>query len=296
MPVEGDMSDGPASGVGRALPTIPESSDPRMTSTRRILFGTRSFYLDDSNGAAVAHRTLAAALARWGFAVEALCAATVDAGEGPDPAYRLAALGVPFVAAGGDAWAVGPAGIDATDPAQLRATVDAVPLTALRRPLKRLARPDPFEAAEFLRLFEATRRRFRPDVLVTYGGDPLTREVLARSRRAGIATVFALHNFLYTGRDSFVNFACLENPVRPVRHRPGRGEGHLVTMMARIERLELDQLARWPTPRSLLVDSPARGGHPRAARAQRRGPAPPIPGGFRRPAGRARARVEGRRA
>jgi glycosyltransferase involved in cell wall biosynthesis len=40
-------------------------------------------------------------------------------------------------------------------------------------------------------------------VLVTYGGDALTREILARARRAGIATVFALHNFLYTDRSPF---------------------------------------------------------------------------------------------
>jgi len=185
-----------------------------MTSTRRVLFCTRAFYLDDSNGAAVANRTLAAALARWGFAVEALCGATVDAGERHDPGDRLAALGVPFVAAGGDAWAVGPGGIDAADPAQLRAAVDGVPLTALRRPLRRLANPDPFEAAEFLRLFEATRRRFRPDVLVTYGGDPLTREVLARSRRSGVATVFALHNFLYTDRSPFADVDAVVVPSR----------------------------------------------------------------------------------
>lgn len=186
----------------------------RPTQTHRILFCTRSFYLDDSNGAAVAHRALAAALAQWGFAVEALCGSTIDAGERPDPADRFAALGVPFEAFGGDAWAVGPGGIDATDPARLRAIVDGVPLTALRRPLRRPAQPDPFEAAEFLRLFEATRRRFQPDVLITYGGDPLTREVLARARRAGIATVFALHNFLYTDRSPFAHVDAVIVPSR----------------------------------------------------------------------------------
>ncbi|HWE36477.1 MAG TPA: glycosyltransferase, partial [Isosphaeraceae bacterium] len=115
---------------------------------------------------------------------------------------------------GGGSWAVGAGGIDASDPAHLRAHVGGVPITVLRRPLCRLAGPDPLEGAEFLRLFEATRRRFRPDVLVTYGGDRLTREILARSRRAGIATVFALHNFLYTDRTPFAHADAVVVPSR----------------------------------------------------------------------------------
>ena len=138
-----------------------------MTSARRLLFCSRSFYLDDSNGAAVAHRTLARSLVAWGTPVEALSGVVIDGGGGADPAEVLATRGIAFLGIGGDSWAIGAGGIDASDPANLRASVGGVPLTVSRRPLRRLAHPDPFEVAELLRLFEATRRRFRPDVLVT---------------------------------------------------------------------------------------------------------------------------------
>ena len=42
-------------------------------------------------------------------------------------------------------------------------------------------------------------------MLVTYGGDPLTLEILARARRLGIATVFTLHNFGYPLASHFSN-------------------------------------------------------------------------------------------
>jgi glycosyltransferase involved in cell wall biosynthesis len=177
----------------------------RHSPIRRVLFFCRTFYLDDSNGAAVAHRALAAALARWGFVIEALCGTTFDTVARGDPAEHLAARGIPLEYAGGDTWDVGPGGITAADPAHLRTAIDGVALTVQRRPTRRLAPPDPFEAAELLALFESTCGRFRPDVLVTYGGDPLTQEVLARGRRAGIATIFALHNFLYTDRSPFAH-------------------------------------------------------------------------------------------
>src|SRR5262249_38998593 len=39
--------------------------------------------------------------------------------------------------------------------------------------------------------------RFRPDVLLTYGGHRLAGEIMGRARRRGMAVVFALHNFCY---------------------------------------------------------------------------------------------------
>jgi hypothetical protein len=55
--------------------------------------------------------------------------------------------------------------------------------------------PDPRESAIFLDLAEQVFDRFKPDVLLTYGGHPASLELMRRARRRGIAVVFYLHNF-----------------------------------------------------------------------------------------------------
>jgi hypothetical protein len=55
--------------------------------------------------------------------------------------------------------------------------------------------PDPREAAIYLELAEQVFDRFRPDVLLTYGGHPAGLELMRRARLRGIAVVFHLHNF-----------------------------------------------------------------------------------------------------
>ncbi len=52
-------------------------------------------------------------------------------------------------------------------------------------------------ADDFLRVLDGVMDRFRPDLLLTYGGDDLAREVIARAKRRGLAVVFCLHNFAY---------------------------------------------------------------------------------------------------
>ncbi len=54
--------------------------------------------------------------------------------------------------------------------------------------------PDPRESALFLELAEQVFDRFRPDVLLTYGGHPASLELMRRARQRGIAVVFHLHN------------------------------------------------------------------------------------------------------
>jgi glycosyltransferase involved in cell wall biosynthesis len=177
-------------------------------SAARILHCARFFYLDTSNGAAIANRALTECLARQGLASEVLCGALVDAAPGTDPQAAFAAFDATCETLGNDAhdaWTIGTAGIRLDAPPQVRATVQGVPITALRRPLRRNTPADRFEKAELLSLFDAAIARFRPDVLVTYGGGPLTLEILARARRSGIATVFTLHNFSYPLASHFAN-------------------------------------------------------------------------------------------
>ncbi|HWE40547.1 MAG TPA: glycosyltransferase [Isosphaeraceae bacterium] len=164
---------------------------------RRVLFASHACYLDDSNGAAVASRATMEALARRGSAVEVLCGTRMDIEGEVDPAAWLAARGWAVEESGGGAWEVGARGVRADEPRQLRLTVGGVPIAMHRGPTTRPHEPEDDEREEFLRLVEATLDRFRPDVLVGYGGSRLVAEVFARARARGVATVFTLHNFDY---------------------------------------------------------------------------------------------------
>ncbi len=172
------------------------SIEPAHAGNRRVLHCARYFYFDSSNGAAVANRAMMEGLAHRGFGVEIVCGPVVDAGEGDDPAARLAGMGIAFQSSGQG----GPG-----DPARLSVEAGGLSVTVLRRPLRRPHDPDPIEFEEFLPLVEAAFDRLRPDVLVTYGGDPLTLDIIARARRRGIATVFTLHNFCYSGPEPFAD-------------------------------------------------------------------------------------------
>ncbi len=175
---------------------------------RRILSCGRFFILDYSNGASVGSFDLLRSLSGCGFGVEALCGSVVDAlHEGnstPDfGALNLASSSAAFRTH--SLWTINPQGVHQEVPPHLRTTINGVPITALDRPLRRNTPTDPVEAAEFLSLYDATLKRFRPDVVITYGGDALTMEILARARRSMIKSVFYLHNFGYPSPEPFVN-------------------------------------------------------------------------------------------
>src|SRR5262249_28058159 len=105
-------------------------------------------------------------------------------------------------------------GMRADSPPHLRLTVGGVPITLHHGPTTRPHEPDDAERSEFLRLFEATLERFRPDVLVGYGGSPLPAEVFARARARGVATIFALHNFRYARPGPFADADAVIVPSR----------------------------------------------------------------------------------
>ena len=55
----------------------------------------------------------------------------------------------------------------------------------------------------FLDLADQVLDRFRPEILLTYGGHPVSRELMLRARAKGTAVVFHLHNFGYNDRRGF---------------------------------------------------------------------------------------------
>ncbi len=64
---------------------------------------------------------------------------------------------------------------------------------------------------------------YRPDAMLTYGGDPVTQGMIHLAKGRGIPVLFAIHNFAYTGLAAFgggdycvapSEFACLSCVVR----------------------------------------------------------------------------------
>ena len=179
----------------------------------RLLFLTTSCLLDDTNGAAVAGRTLLRAMSRRGMAVEALCGPTLDAGGGAEVGDWLSGRGWAFEAVEGNGYAVDARGVRAIVPPHLRLVDGGVPITVHRGSTAKRGQAggDP---EEFDRLFKAAIDRFRPDVVVGYGGSRGMRRAFAESRRRGIATVFELHNFAYDRRDTFDDADAVRVPSR----------------------------------------------------------------------------------
>jgi glycosyltransferase involved in cell wall biosynthesis len=58
--------------------------------------------------------------------------------------------------------------------------------------------PTAAEAGAFVRVFADAVRQFRPDVVLTYGGDAASLGAAEAARRAGAGVAFWLHNFAYT--------------------------------------------------------------------------------------------------
>ena len=81
------------------------------------------------------------------------------------------------------------------------------------------------KAALFLDLADQVLDRFRPEILLTYGGHPVCRELMHRARAKGAAVVFHLHNFGYNDRRGFEDVDAIIFPSEYSRrhlHAPGR--------------------------------------------------------------------------
>jgi glycosyltransferase involved in cell wall biosynthesis len=181
---------------------------------RRVLFVSYGCYLDSSNGASIASRAMMEALGRHGFVVEALSGPGYEHGGEVDPADRLAGLGICLEASDGGTWIVDACGLRADVPPHDRLTAGGVRLTLARRTGAGEAEPEDAGYEEFLRLYDATLRRFRPEVLVNYGSSALSQEIRSRARRRGAAVVFALHNCNYHDRGPFADADAVIVPSR----------------------------------------------------------------------------------
>jgi glycosyltransferase involved in cell wall biosynthesis len=216
---------------------------------QRLLFASIHSYIDPSSGAALATREVLELLAARGWDCRALTCGVLDyAQETPlddvlsaleQPAHRVGAA----LSLGGEA--------EVFDLELDGARVTLLP-THSSRPERS---PNPREAAIFLDLVQQVFNRFRPQVLLTYGGHPVCMEMMRRARARGIAVVFHLHNFGYNDRRAFDNVKAIIFPSEYSRrfHASRLGlEGTVIPDPIRLDRL----VAEEPDPKYVTFINP----------------------------------------
>ncbi len=87
-----------------------------------------------------------------------------------------------------------------------------MPITIVRLESTRKGEQSIEEVRTVLDLFRTYLEVYRPDVMLTYGGDPVTQGMIALAKRCGIPVVFAIHNFAYTGLAAFGGVDCCVAP------------------------------------------------------------------------------------
>lgn len=180
---------------------------------RRVLFACHNCYFDNSNGASVASRAMLECLGRYGFTVGAMTGTVLDSGHVVEPGSWLVDQGLDFEMPDVPTARAEP--ISTLDsPTSYRLHERDVAVVLHRSPTTRPHEPDIHETRGFLRLLEEVMVRFRPQVVVNYGGDSLATRIRHLARSHGAAVVFALHNFNYTSRKPFSGVDVIIVPSR----------------------------------------------------------------------------------
>jgi glycosyltransferase involved in cell wall biosynthesis len=163
----------------------------------RLLFASIHSYLDPSSGAALATRELLELLAARGWDCRALTCGILDYQNETPLEDVLGAIERP---AGRSTAALSRGGKAEVIDLEL----NGVRVTLMPTAYSRAERsPNPREGALFVDLATQVLNRFRPEILLTYGGHPVCREVMIRARAKGTRVVFHLHNFGYNDRRGF---------------------------------------------------------------------------------------------
>jgi glycosyltransferase involved in cell wall biosynthesis len=162
----------------------------------RLLLCSYHCYLDPSSGAALSTRDLLELLAGRSWPCGVFCGPLLDF-EQPRPLEPLLReQQIPLEVVRGQ--------LGAADFSLFNCVPGGVPVTVFEPAAARPSQsPGRAEGGAFLRLFDAIVERFRPDLLLTYGGSWLAPPLMAAARRRGLAVVFSLRNLAYHGASLF---------------------------------------------------------------------------------------------
>ena len=162
----------------------------RPGSPPRLLFCSYHCYLDPSNGAALATRDLMELLAGSGWPCGVFSGPQLDYEQGESLPQLLSDYRLQVEVRRASA---GPADFSVYHLVQ-----GGLPISVYHTPNTRPYQPPGRDdGLAFLSLLEQVLDKFRPDVLLTYGGYWLGQEVIAAARRRGIRVVVVLYNFAY---------------------------------------------------------------------------------------------------
>jgi glycosyltransferase involved in cell wall biosynthesis len=174
---------------------------------QRLLFASCHGYVDPSNGASTATRDLLELLAARGVDCRVLSTGVLDYHDETPLGPLLDGLGVEVRSVRAGLPAGGSRDVFDLDLGGVRVTLLPTASSLIGRS------PDLEESRAFLGLADQMLERFRPQVLLTYGGHPAQLEMMARARRRGIAVVFHLHNFAYNSRLCFQDVSAVIVPT-----------------------------------------------------------------------------------
>jgi len=178
----------------RSPPTA-HLAHPKREKTRKIAFVSPHCVLDFTNGAATATLDGLSLLAQSGFECQAFCNSRIDAWEEVLMEEILAQRQVRYI--------VRNAQIGPHRGRMIFTTHNQVAVTLFNSASTRGGWINNEEIAAFLAACEIFLKKNRPDVVWTYGGDPVSLAVQKLAKRLDIPILFALHNFAYRDASAF---------------------------------------------------------------------------------------------
>ncbi|WP_275542153.1 glycosyltransferase [Fimbriiglobus ruber] len=175
----------------------------------RVLFVSYHCYVDPSSGAALCTRDLFELLTARGWKCAVVTGPQLDD-------HSATPIGTVLAKRPGIQRVSGQVGTLSFS--VYRSDADGFPVTIVAPdPPSAHRQPIREEVAAFHDVVKRTVADFRPDVVLTYGGDPASHAAIAEIRKAGIPVVFWLHNRAYTGAAFFRAFAAVVVPSESSR-------------------------------------------------------------------------------
>jgi glycosyltransferase involved in cell wall biosynthesis len=217
--------------------------------SKRLLFASIHSYLDPSSGAALATRELLELLAARDWDCRAFTCGVLDYQNETPLEDVLATIGRPTMPVAAALSLGGQAEVFDLE-------LDGVRVTLLPTSSSRAHKaPNPREGAMYIDLATTVLDRFRPEILLTYGGHPVSRSLMLKARAKGIAVVFHLHNFGYNDRRGFEDVDAIIFPSEYSRRLYARRvgiDGIVIPDPIRLDRV----IAENPEPKYVTFINP----------------------------------------